>query len=398
MRLLITRLLWATLIFTTISCQKSDSHESTILKTGKKQKLGTRVIYGEDDRKDLSQVKNPAHLEIARSTLALVEKRKVHPREDGNFGLSLTHFGNSYGLCPEEPFREQSTLAFCSGSLVGPDLVITAGHCISDQVDCDNTLLIFDFAIASGVETPSMALGQNVYACKQVIASEAIGSGRDYAVIRLDRAVTDRQPLAFRDQGRIKAGDSLVVIGHPSGLPTKVADQASVRRVENEYFVANLDTYGGNSGSAVFNASTLEIEGILVRGEMDFKYKNNCRVSNRCEETGCRGEDVTRIEMASRHFPKNADGSYLYGKKQTAKKRIERLEADKKSPLRKNLAQTQKTMAPWKSVIWTPIQKLKEMIEAELFSEQKDSKEKSKNSTPAKGKNAAKNSLENSAD
>ncbi|WP_420540401.1 S46 family peptidase (plasmid) [Paenibacillus polymyxa] len=35
----------------------------------------------------------------------------------------------------------------------------------------------------------------------------------------------------------------------------------------NAFFVANLDTYGGNSGSPVFNSDTHEVEGILVRGE-----------------------------------------------------------------------------------------------------------------------------------
>jgi hypothetical protein len=29
---------------------------------------------------------------------------------------------------------------------------------------------------------------------------------------------------------------------------------------------------------------------------MDFIYTNGCRVSNRCADTGCRGEDVTLFE------------------------------------------------------------------------------------------------------
>lgn len=59
--------------------------------------------------------------------------------------------------------------------------------------------------------------------------------------------------------------------------------------------MANLDTYGGNSGSAVFNDRTGEVEGILVRGEVDYTYKGNCMVSNVCTDSGCRGEDVTYI-------------------------------------------------------------------------------------------------------
>ena len=69
------------------------------------------------------------------------------------------------------------------------------------------------------------------------------------------------------------------------------------------YFVANLDTYGGNSGSAVFNAKTGVIEGILVRGENDYVYKGNCRVSNVCASDGCRGEDVTKLSAITATIP-----------------------------------------------------------------------------------------------
>jgi hypothetical protein len=65
--------------------------------------------------------------------------------------------------------------------------------------------------------------------------------------------------------------------------------------VNNVYFRANLDTYGGNSGSAVFDANTGVVEGILVRGENDFVTRGSCRATNYCPANGCRGEDVTHI-------------------------------------------------------------------------------------------------------
>ena len=101
----------------------------------------------------------------------------------------------------------------------------------------------------------------------------------------------------IRKSGGVEVGEDLVVIGHPTGLPTKIADGANVRRRAGTYFVANLDTYGGNSGSAVFNANTGVVEGILVRGETDYRrdYRRNCRVSNVVSDNGGRGEDVTYI-------------------------------------------------------------------------------------------------------
>ena len=119
----------------------------------------------------------------------------------------------------------------------------------------------------------------------------------DWALIRLDRAVTDRRFLEYRKSGEPEVGANLVVIGHPTGLPTKIADGANIRELKGTYFTANLDTYGGNSGSAVFNADTGVVEGILVRGERDYLYDsvNACRVTNVVADDEGRGEDITYI-------------------------------------------------------------------------------------------------------
>ena len=80
-------------------------------------------------------------------------------------------------------------------------------------------------------------------------------------------------------------------------MPSKIAGGSFIRSVEDGYFVANLDTYGGNSGSIVINDATGEAEGILVRGEQDYQRNSEegCYESVRCEDLGCRGEDVTLI-------------------------------------------------------------------------------------------------------
>lgn len=70
-----------------------------------------------------------------------------------------------------------------------------------------------------------------------------------------------------------------------------------MRAIKGEFFVANLDSFGGNSGSAVFNVTTEEVEGILVRGEADYKKKpgSSCGTPFKCKDDACRGEDVTYI-------------------------------------------------------------------------------------------------------
>jgi V8-like Glu-specific endopeptidase len=203
----------------------------------------------------------------------------------------------SRGICAKERFSKQIAAANCSGFLVAPNVLVTAGHCIKNEVDCASYKWVFDYKVDNADQGAIIVPTSSVYACKKIIARTLDSITKDdYAVIQLDRA-TDRRPLTFRKSGKVATGDQLVVIGHPSGLPTKIADGAHVRSLSTKFFVANLDTYGGNSGSAVFNVQTSEVEGILVRGENDYVYDSadGCQVSNRCAANACRGEDVTYI-------------------------------------------------------------------------------------------------------
>ena len=254
-----------------------------------------KVIYGEDNRVDYFEVTDPVQRELANSTVALVRAHNVQIR-DQVAELTTESYSKSYGLCTQEPYYEQETAAFCSGFLVAPDVIVTAGHCVTNSAACERTRFVFGFRLNSPGEQPRAVPAEHVFSCKNLIHSVARGQGEDFAVVRLDRPVTHVAPLAYRISGRPQAGEALEVMGHPAGLPLKVASGASVRHVHSEYLVANLDTYGGNSGSAVFNAVTHEVEGVLVRGEADFEYKSGCATSKRCDNQGCRGEDVTLFE------------------------------------------------------------------------------------------------------
>jgi subtilisin-like proprotein convertase family protein len=266
------------------------------------------VIYGDDDRRDFyHQDNDPRMVEVARSTAALVQRAQVTP-DTTNAAMSRLPagtFGSSFNLCAEEPFKDQPNPGFCSGFLVGPTTFVTAGHCIDSATVCSSTAFVFGFAYDSADDDPTLVQNSDVYFCKRIIAQDYSGGTQtDYAVIELDRPVEGRAPLAYRREGQIAVGAPLTVIGHPSGLPTKIAGGANVRSNDaGPYFVANLDTYGGNSGSAVFNSDTGEVEGILVRGENDFINRGSCRVSNKCANDACRGEDVTRATEFAPHVP-----------------------------------------------------------------------------------------------
>lgn len=267
--------------------------------------VSPEVIYGDDDRLDIYQVQSGKLRAMADSTVGLMTGSKVTiDEESGVASIQTRSYSQSYNLCEDEPFYEQETAAFCSGSLVGPDLIMTAGHCITSQSSCKNTKFVFGFAVTEKGQNPQSVPAGDVYGCGKLLGRAQQNNGADWAIIKLDRPVTGHAPLKLNRSGNIPNGTPLIVIGHPAGLPTKVAGGAYVRSQGSAgHFVANLDTYGGNSGSAVFNAVTGQVEGILVRGAQDYTYRGSCRVSNVCADDGCRGEDVTRVSAVADLVP-----------------------------------------------------------------------------------------------
>jgi len=274
-----------------------------------KSTAGPKVIYGPDDRQDVYEVTDPDLLFISQGTLAILEDYEVTDNGDGTYDLNTIPYADYYGLCEGEPFGNQPTAGFCSGFLVAPDIVATAGHCIAFdencadyQTRCEELRFVFGFQMTDESTAVTTLPEEDVYSCKSgdgLMDCVFDGGGADWALIRLDRPVVSRTALPVRRMGTISEQTPVGVVGHPATLPQKIAVNAEVRSVETEFFVANLDTYGGNSGSPVFNTNDYVVEGILVRGEVDYVYQfqgcqGGCYVSKRCPDTGCRGEDATK--------------------------------------------------------------------------------------------------------
>lgn len=258
--------------------------------------LKPEVVYGDDDRKEIFQIEDAALKAAAQSTALVIDSDRLRSVNAEEVEVTASNYGEEYNLCSEEPFREQNAAGFCSAFLVAPNKMATAGHCISTQTDCDGGSFVFGF----GYDVPGKDLRRvnksQVYSCKRIIERKEMSSGADYALIELDRPVLEIAPLAIAAE-EVTQGLGLNVVGHPAGIPTKVGSGIVRSTRPADYMVTNLDTYGGNSGSAVLRATDHAVVGILVRGEEDFAYRGNCRISNRCTNEGCRGEDVTRIRF-----------------------------------------------------------------------------------------------------
>ncbi len=253
-----------------------------------------RAVYGVDDRKDIEAVTDTRVRTLADSCAALVELDDLTPRSGGGFTLKTTSYKAAYQLCSKEPFVNQPLGCFCSGVLVAPDVIATAGHCVKGTSDLGHIAFVFGFRMA-GNSARTEFDADDVYRGKEVIGRALTADATDWALVRLDRAVAGRTPVTVRKDGKVPDTEPLFVIGHPSGLPQKFAGGANVRGNQPaSFFVANLDTYGGNSGSPVFSAKSHQVEGLLVRGQTDYVATGNCYVSLVFPTTGGGGEDVTR--------------------------------------------------------------------------------------------------------
>ncbi len=279
------------------------------------------VVYGTDNRMDLYQVTNSLHKTLAGSTAGMIPVNQIKKGSAANT-FEIVNFktlGQAENICQGEAFVDQPVAPICSGFLVGPDLLVTAGHCYKsfstpEQV-CKSFAWVFDFNKKSASANPTKNISlNNVYLCKSIVEAQ-LSPTMDFSIIRLDRKVVGRAPLKIRDSGKVSSSAELVVIGHPTGLPTKVSPNGKVtKNSEATTISTTLDTFHGNSGSAVFDAKTGQVEGILIQGKTDYlpsiaSNPNSCMVVNKCDESAkncafgneggtiANGEVVFRIDV-----------------------------------------------------------------------------------------------------
>jgi V8-like Glu-specific endopeptidase len=269
-------------------------------------KVVPKVIYGTDDRIDVYQDTNLEHQRFAASACGLFDSTAVTSNGDGSYSIKTEYYNyNGLPACANEPFANQRTAPWCSGFLVGPDLIATAGHCMESSSELATTKIVFGFRMQSADQETLRVDASQVYTPVELVAQQLDGGSpwRDYAVVRLDRAVTSygAAPMNLRRAGTVTVNAPIGVIGHPWGLPQKIAFGSNTKvykASDTNFFVTNLDTFGGNSGSPVWNATTSVLEGILVRGATDFVSNASCFNSNYVTDAsagdGSNGEEVSK--------------------------------------------------------------------------------------------------------
>lgn len=309
-------------------------------------------IYGDDNREEYCS-QNILLRDLADSTAGLFSDGSRVILTNRPYSFATGTHGAGRSLAPGQRFADQPEAAYCTGFLVGENLLVTAGHCVKDLVPgstdypkdhaadcqentysghfCGNIRVVFGFRKELGGVIPKSVPAANVYQCVEVL-SHSLDGGPDYALLRLDRAVSVANPLAInRSNAGLSKNTPLFVIGHPSGIPLKIAGDATVissgtdvytnresganrKWMDNGYaFLTDLDAFHGNSGSPVFNLNTLLVEGILVKGDNDYEphpeYPGRKRVTNYPQGTGGGdhgkgvGEVCTKISVPAAKIP-----------------------------------------------------------------------------------------------
>jgi V8-like Glu-specific endopeptidase len=266
------------------------------------------AIFGVDNRQLLTSASPQASL--GRSVAIAVLSANYSTQPNGTIDLAVDALPS---LCRDERFSTQPSLSYsCTGFLVGPDLLATAGHCVyavntPDQVlehqtelACKSFLWLFDYqSDARGVTKTKGLPASNLYRCKEIIygVQKEKAPFDDYALIRLDRKVVGRQPLKIATT-EPASGQQLFMMGHPFGIPLTITSEGRVTlsNPARTSYVTSLDAFEGNSGGPVLNANQ-EVVGILVGGTPSLNtYEDTaakCERYNRCSEDGsvCKAPD-----------------------------------------------------------------------------------------------------------
>lgn len=296
-----------------------------------------RSIYVEDDRLEADQIDAFGHAKpdaIGRAVAAtaiLSKKRNVTSKAAAREILLEPYKVKQFplgdvSLCEGERFREQQTGGFCTGFLVGPDIVATAGHCVEfDDIDEQDTSRNA-FSVVFGFERRGGAFRSTVSADEVFEVVHIRGLSKpgqspptaDFALLQLDRPVPSAiaEPLRLAGPAglAVKDGTRLALVGHPSGLPKKLSFNGLSLAMEdgNEVlFRAQLNAFHGNSGSPVlFYDEPDVVAGILVNGQNDFApdTEHNCvrtqvyLANGMCNGERC-SEGVTKSAVIEPYLP-----------------------------------------------------------------------------------------------
>lgn len=259
-----------------------------------------------DTRIELLQLKSGIAWQLAifqksNSVALVVEKEKVSQISKEIYTIDISQtLGKTYNLCVGQAFYEQPIVGTGTAFIFSEKSMITAKHVFERPVK--DYVVVFGYHIvqSNGVVEIFFDKGNLYYPTKIIHSVDEL----DVVEFEVDRNF-DRKVLEWENSLKAlkSTTNEIYMLGHPCGLPMKVALNASIEKNPHpQYFYTTLDSYQGNSGSPVFNFYTHKVIGVLVSGEKDYKYNGNCYYRSSCILPYCKGEKVIRIEEIIKQF------------------------------------------------------------------------------------------------
>lgn len=259
-----------------------------------------------DTRIELLQLKSGIAWQLAifqksNSVALVVEKEKVSQISKEIYTIDISQtLGKTYNLCVGQAFYEQPIVGIGTAFIFSENSMMTAKHVFERPVK--DYVVVFGYQIvqSNGVVEVFFDNGNLYYPTKIIHSADEL----DVVEFEVDRNF-DRKVLEWENSLKAlkSTTNEIYMLGHPCGLPMKVALNASIEKNPHpQYFYTTLDSYQGNSGSPVFNFYSHKVIGVLVSGDKDYKYNGNCYYRSNCILPYCKGEKVIRIEEIIKQF------------------------------------------------------------------------------------------------
>jgi len=170
---------------------------------------------------------------------------------------------------------------FCTGTLIEPDLVLNAAHCLFDRetgARLDVSLMEFLAGFRNGRALAYRAVSRAVphpdYIHLPGGRSEGIGGPNDLALLQLAQPIRSTQVRPFEIAGRAELRDEVGIVSyaHDRAEAPALQEVCTVLGQEQGMVVMSCDVDFGSSGAPVFIVSggiTRIVAVVAAKGELD---------------------------------------------------------------------------------------------------------------------------------
>ncbi|MGV3523997.1 MAG: trypsin-like serine peptidase [Candidatus Sericytochromatia bacterium] len=243
---------------TLAACQAPQMNRPVMLQGQNAAPLNAQSAAGLDNPDFVRKMRNPRQYvfqtEAVTSSICGPNDLQHVNSYDGKLGPSVEFVRKHQApVAAMAKGTAESNRKFCSGTMIGPDLFLTASHCIDATITQDK-FVVFNYQTLAG----SAQLDQQESFKISGVIEDGNG-GLDYAILRVEGNPGAKYGFTGVRASLPANGEPLIDIQHPKGEPKQI-EAGTMSGVSGKYMLyGDLDTEPGSSGSGV-----LDKDGMLV--------------------------------------------------------------------------------------------------------------------------------------